>query len=171
MKTSLGHRAFLQTARACTKDITGLIRLQETAAIPRVEVAETFRAAFTAINVLRLQGSRLESFVLSLRRKHTGLGAHDLANIDDISILIVLVFVHRRQWVSDAAGFENLMSDITVIHLRALEWALTLPKNMPSLRLAALDSTDAQNVPRLQVSMLILDWPSTINVVNILLVT
>ena len=170
MQTSLCHWALLQTARIGTEDVTGHIRRQITTALSGMEVTKTFGAALAAINVLRLQRGGLESAVCSLRWKHIGLGAPDIANLNDFSILLY-VLVHRCKRVGDAAGLENLMSNITVIQLRNLERALTLAHDMTRLGFAAIDSTNAKNVPGLQVGMLVLDWSSSINVVNVLLVT
>jgi hypothetical protein len=170
VETSLGHGTLLKTAWVCAKDVSGLIRLQIATALSRVEVSEALGAALASIDILSLERCRLKAIILPRWREHIRLRASNVSNVDDCVIFFSML-VHRCQRVSDAAGFENLMSNITVIHLRDLEWALTHALNMARLGNATFDSVHAHNVPSRQVGVLILDGSGTVNVINILLVT
>ena len=170
VEASRRHRTLLQAVWARSKNVGSLICLQEAAALPRVEVAESLRAALAAVNVGSLQGGGLEIRVLSLGRQHLRVRAEDWPNLAQ-EVVLVTVLVHGGERVRDTAGFENLMSDVAIVQLRALERALPLAHDVPGFRLAAVDAADSEDVSRCQVSVLVLHGPGTFNVINILLVT
>ena len=133
-----------------------------------MEVAETFGTNFATKDVGSLQGCVYEILILSWRRQYIWFAT---ANFSYFYFLIFIVScnIGRLQWICQARGFEINVSNISVVHLTkylgggSLSWSW----RMSLLGLRALDVCYFHNVPSRIVELLLFEWTSAWNVINV----
>lgn len=112
-----------------------------------MEITQTLRSDFAAMNVCRSQGSVYEILILTRWRQDIGLAAADLANLY-LLILVISCDISRLQRVYLARCFEINMSDVAIVHLveNLGRCAFSWPRRMSLLGLGALDVGDVHYV-------------------------
>lgn len=172
MQASLSRGASLKRARLSSEDVLCVANGSETSSISVVERAQSSGVGLAAVDVFGLQRSGLEVFVFPSWRQDVGLGSSNGADLKHLFLIVLWPnLVSRVQRIGMPASLESDVSHITIVQLRTGHRAELCSDGMEHTGFRAVNVSDVEDVPGLEIKLLLFDGLSAWNVADIHLVS